>query len=119
MIINDSIYGHAYGFSGSLDVRQTATSIVVSRVNQGDTVFVRTASDGACGQTGAFYGDTWRRSAFAGWLLGYKNNKNNQSLLFHFHNITFQTKKKQNLEKDTFLPIDLNPFCMKTTHAIK
>ena len=70
LIINDSIYGHAYGFSGSLDVRQTATSIVVSRVNQGDTVFVRTASDGACGQTGAFYGDTWRRSAFAGWLLG-------------------------------------------------
>ncbi|CAC5368775.1 unnamed protein product [Mytilus coruscus] len=70
LIINGAIYGHVYGFSGSLDVRQTATSIVVTRVNKGDTVFVRTASDGRCGQTGAFYGDTWRRSAFAGWLLG-------------------------------------------------
>lgn len=70
LIINEAIYGHAYGYSGNTNVIQTSTSIVVSRVNQGDTVFVRTASDGRCGQTGSIYGDTWRRSTFAGWLLG-------------------------------------------------
>ncbi|CAG2213435.1 unnamed protein product [Mytilus edulis] len=69
LLINEAIYGHAYSYSGSLNVVQTSMSIVVAHVNQGDTVFVRTANDGACGQTGVVYGDTWRRSTFAGWLL--------------------------------------------------
>lgn len=69
LLINEAIYGHAYAYSGSLNVHQTSTSTVVAHVNQGDTVFVRTANDGVCGQTGIVYGDTWRRSTFAGWLL--------------------------------------------------
>ena len=68
LIINESIYGHEYAYSGSLNFRQTSTSIVVERVNQGDTVFVRTANDGACGQTGVVFGDT---STFSGWLLAW------------------------------------------------
>lgn len=70
LLVNGVIRGDAYGYSGILDVRQTSTAIVVIHVNKGDTAFIRTASDGACGQTGAIYGDTWRRSSFAGWLLG-------------------------------------------------
>ena len=70
LIINGVKSGADYANSGSLNVIQTSTSIVVVQVNQGDTIFVRTTTDGNCGQTGTAYGDTWRRSSFAGWLLG-------------------------------------------------
>lgn len=70
LVINGVIYGKVYSYSGNLNVKQTGTSIVVARMNKGETAFVRTAIDGQCGQTGRIYGDTWRRSIFAGWLLG-------------------------------------------------